>query len=116
MALTVCVTPTDPAVQYGSYADFSFTNGLISKTLQSSINTVRAGKICQEVGLLPFMQYITFSWVSPQIYPLCSFGINACNSLKWDIVCSIALIVCQVTCRLLSMTPFFIPLDSQCIV
>ena len=31
---------TNPAIQYGSYADFSFANGLISKGLQSTINAV----------------------------------------------------------------------------
>lgn len=31
---------TNPAIQYGSYADFSFANGLISKGLQSTVNTV----------------------------------------------------------------------------
>ncbi|BDA42498.1 Serine carboxypeptidase 3 [Coccomyxa sp. Obi] len=61
---------TNPAVQYGSYADFSFANGLISKNMQSTLNA---------------------------LYPICKFGINACNTLGWDIVCDIALIFCQDT-------------------
>ncbi|EIE20942.1 peptidase S10, serine carboxypeptidase [Coccomyxa subellipsoidea C-169] len=61
---------TNPAIQYGSYADFSFANGLISKNVQSTLNA---------------------------IYPICRFGINACNTLGWDFVCSIALIFCQDT-------------------
>ena len=93
----MCAGPTDPAVQYGAYADFSFTNGLISKTLQSSINTVCMTGVVQLLGLVPLVQTINVVLgVSLQIYPLCSFGINACNSLKWDFVCSIALIICQV--------------------
>ena len=32
---------TNPAIQYASYADFSFANGLISKGLQRTINAVR---------------------------------------------------------------------------
>ena len=32
---------TNPAIQYGSYADFSFANGLISKNMQSTLNAVR---------------------------------------------------------------------------
>ena len=31
---------TNPAIQYGSYADFSFANGLISKNVQSTLNAV----------------------------------------------------------------------------
>jgi len=31
---------TNPAIQYGSYADFSFANGLISKSVASTINAV----------------------------------------------------------------------------
>jgi carboxypeptidase C (cathepsin A) len=31
---------TDPAIQYGSYADFAFANGLISRNLQNTINAV----------------------------------------------------------------------------
>ena len=31
---------TNPQLQYGSYADFSFANGLISKSLQRTINAV----------------------------------------------------------------------------
>ena len=30
-----------------------------------------------------------------QVYPFCKFGINLCNFLKWDIVCSFALNICQ---------------------
>jgi hypothetical protein len=44
---------TDPAIQFGAYADYAYHNKLISKTVQTAVN---AG------------------------YPACKAAINACNS------------------------------------
>jgi hypothetical protein len=36
------------------------------------------------------------SLVAVQVYPICKFTVDACNSLGWDFVCSIALTLCTV--------------------
>lgn len=97
---------TNPAIQYGSYADFSFANGLISKNVQSTLNAVSwPGHQCflrtQQNSFDAYNLSAVIFWCSKvssgvQIYPICRFGINACNTLGWDFVCSIALIFCQV--------------------
>lgn len=62
---------TEPAIQYGAYADFARDNGLIS-------NEVRAG--------------------IRRIYPWCKFGIDLCQGpLGFDWVCSLALSFCTAT-------------------
>ena len=30
-----------------------------------------------------------------QVYPVCAWGVNLCNSLQFDIVCELALVICQ---------------------
>jgi carboxypeptidase C (cathepsin A) len=61
---------TDPAIQYGAYADYAYQNKLISKTVQTAVNTA---------------------------YPTCKAAINACNSHpKWHGECLAAHAFCQV--------------------
>lgn len=63
---------TDPAIQYGAYADFALENGLVSQSTRDNIK---------------------------RFLPVCTFGINACNN--WPIlgpfVCPLALQFCQTT-------------------
>ena len=62
---------TDPAVQYGAYADFAAFKGLIGPKTRSVIRS---------------------------IFPWCKFGINLCNGpLGFGIVCELALSFCQAT-------------------
>ena len=35
---------TEPVIQYGAYADFSYRNGLIGKGLHDSLNAVRGSR------------------------------------------------------------------------
>ena len=62
---------TDPAVQYGAYADYAASKGLINSATRAAIRS---------------------------IFPWCRFGINLCNGpLGFDIVCGLALSFCQAT-------------------
>jgi serine carboxypeptidase-like clade IV len=59
---------TDPAIQYGAYADFAYENGLIGEAVHKSVNAA---------------------------YPSCKYGIAACNEHKWPTICKAALAYCQ---------------------
>lgn len=61
---------TDPAIQYGAYADYALKNGLIPKAVHSAVKAV---------------------------YPACKFGINACNALDNAVICRLALQFCQIS-------------------
>jgi len=62
---------TDPAIQYGAYADYAAAKGLIGPKTRSAIRS---------------------------IYPWCKFGIDLCNGpLGFDLVCGLALSFCQAT-------------------
>lgn len=37
----------DPAIQFGSLADYSFANGLITKSLQTTLNSVSSCRTCK---------------------------------------------------------------------
>ncbi|KAK9848936.1 hypothetical protein WJX84_006787 [Apatococcus fuscideae] len=61
---------TDPAIQYGAYADYALHNGLIGSAARNGIKAV---------------------------YPICQLATNLCNSLNLDVVCLLALQFCQDT-------------------
>ncbi|KAK9803587.1 hypothetical protein WJX72_002534 [[Myrmecia] bisecta] len=61
---------TDPAIQYGAYADYALLNKVIGKGLHDQINMVA---------------------------PLCRWGINLCNSVGITAICYVALLFCQDT-------------------
>lgn len=61
---------TDPAIQYGAYADYAFHNKLISKAVRTAVNVA---------------------------YPPCRVAINQCNAHpKWHGECLAAHAYCQV--------------------
>eukprot|EP00798_Chlamydomonas_sp_ICE-L_P017887 gene17887-24279_t len=59
---------TNPAIQYGAYADFAAENKLISDILKYEINF---------------------------FYPLCRWGANLCDSTQSDFICYLSLMLCQ---------------------
>lgn len=59
---------TDPAVQYGAYADFALDNKLIGQAVHDRVMAM---------------------------YPLCKTGIATCNGHDWSTVCKAALAYCQ---------------------
>ena len=59
---------TDPAIQYGAYADFALDNQLISEAVHDRVNLA---------------------------FPACRYGIEQCNGHGWSMVCKAALTYCQ---------------------
>jgi serine carboxypeptidase-like clade IV len=61
---------TDPAIQYSAYADYAYSNKLISKAVQVAVNAA---------------------------YPPCRLGIQQCNKHPdWSGACMAAQAYCQV--------------------
>lgn len=61
---------TDPAIQYGAYADFALLNNLVPKPVHDAMKLV---------------------------YPVCKFGINTCNALDNSFICRAALQFCTIS-------------------
>ena len=61
---------TDPAIQYGAYADFAYSVGLISNSTRSNILS---------------------------LYPACKLALEACDGFGFDVECILAVEFCQVT-------------------
>eukprot|EP00892_Ulva_mutabilis_P009381 jgi/Ulvmu1/6815/UM031_0019.1 len=61
---------TDPAIQYGAYADFVYQNDLISEKERDAIQAY---------------------------YPYCKWGIEFCNNHPWPFTCKGALTFCEAT-------------------
>lgn len=59
---------TDPAIQFGAYADYAAQAGLISPQLQARLNSV---------------------------YPLCRAAVGICNGLQWRVECRAGLQFCM---------------------
>ena len=61
---------TDPAIQYGAYADFALEHGLISQETRDEIMT---------------------------FYPACRLALEACDVFALDVECLLAVEMCQLT-------------------
>lgn len=95
---------TDPAIQYGAYADFSLENGLIDE-----VDSRAGGRNFPLSPPLHFLcstsllQLVTLGWLLQDTYnnvqwyyPSCKSAIEVCNKQGWAAECRLAVTFCQV--------------------